>query len=245
MIERAAQIARANAGRGEPRPIGSALAMPPVHRGDGPAVVAPDYDRDRAARIAKLAEACGVPKRYRGGSLDDLSAIPAACRGPYAQAVARLRLLAGTPGVVAALLGPRGPGKTHMACGLVQEFCRAGRSAVYLHVMDYFQALKATYADKARADESAVERRYLRFELLVLDEIHERGETAWEDRTLTRLISKRYDDRLTTVLVSNQTRDEFAVRIGETIASRITDGGGVIACDWASLRGRIQDGGRQ
>ena len=146
--------------------------------------------------------------------------------------------IAGVPRMIA-VLGDRGCGKTWLACGLVLDFCRAGRSAVYLDTMDYFVELKQTYSDRSRQDESQIETKYLRPELLVLDEIQERGETTWEDRMLVRLINKRYANELSTVLVGNLSKEDFPKHVGSSIKDRLLDGGGVIVCNWPSLRGRI------
>jgi DNA replication protein DnaC len=87
---------------------------------------------------------------------------------------AAARLLA-QPGIFG-MIGPRGVGKTWIACALVNEFCRQGRLARYLHVMDYFIGLKETYGDGARTTEGRFEHDHVRLELLVLDEMHERAD---------------------------------------------------------------------
>src|SRR5206468_2068917 len=108
--------------------------------------------------------------------------------------------------------------------------------------MDYFLELKATYDDAAKTTQERVEQNWLRPELLVLDEAHERGDTPWEDRMLTRLVNLRYEAMVSTILISNHDEETFAKRVGTSIADRIADGGGLILCGWASLRGRIQSG---
>lgn len=210
-------------------------------------------DREARERARKLWDACGVPALYRDADLNDLSAVPVEVDGepvrvPYAAAVAALRpVLAAAPvrPPMFALLGPRGPGKTWVGCAAVREFCRAGRSALYADAMDVFLAIKGTYDDGARLSQQQVEDRYLRPALLVLDELHERGDTAWEDRMLTRLINKRYAGRLATILISNQSEEDFAGRVGQSVVDRMADGGGIIVCDWPSLRGRVGDADRR
>jgi DNA replication protein DnaC len=188
------------------------------------------------AKVQELRTQAKVPKRYALADLDDVEAVPPVVRGRYMNAVATLRGLLDNP-VTMALIGTRGPGKTHMACALVNAFCSTFRSARYLNAMDYFIELKATYGDRAKRDESQVERDYLRPALLVVDEVHERGDTDWETRMLTRLVNRRYEEEKATVLVCNLTPAEFEKRVGESIADRIAEGGGIIVCDWPSLRG--------
>lgn len=197
---------------------------------------ADDQERQRRENLEKNN---GVPARYRGAHTHVARVgVPDDAMERYAHTVGCLTSLFDKPGMVA-LIGTRGTGKTWMGCGLVMTFCRHGRYALYRDAMDYFLDLKATYDDGAKLDQQQVEARYLKPELLVLDEVHERGDTAWEDRMLTRLINKRYADERSTVLISNQDERTFAERIGASIADRIHDGGGVIVCDWESLRGRI------
>jgi DNA replication protein DnaC len=192
--------------------------------------------RQQRARVELAMNRANVPKRFLSASLDEVSELPDDAVAPYRAAVDALRALL-SQGVTLALVGRRGPGKTHMACALVNAFCRAGRSGVYLHAMDYFQELKKTYGDRSRRDESQVEIDYVRPELLVVDELHERGDTPWEDRMLTRLINKRYENELATVLIANLTPGEFEKRVGTSIVDRTS---GVVVCDWPSLRGRLR-----
>jgi DNA replication protein DnaC len=200
-----------------------------------------ELERERATE--RLIEHARIPVKYRDADLNALDRVPAKLGDkkvlePYRDAVGRLLRLYESTGIVA-LLGKRGAGKTWMACGLAHGFCRRGRSAVYLDALDYFIELKGTYGDSGRSSEASVEARYLRPQLLILDEMHERGETAWEDRMLTRLVNKRYAAELSTVLISNLEPKTFAARVGESIADRIRDGGGLVTCSWPSLRGHI------
>jgi DNA replication protein DnaC len=74
----------------------------------------------------------------------------------------------------------------------------------------------------------------------VLDEWQVRVGSENENLILMRLIDRRYDEKKTTVLISNHlTKSEFIATIDARIADRMHDGGGFILCDWASLRGRI------
>lgn len=219
----------------------SGLAVPPL---PAPAAAAPatEDQRELRERAAKCWKNAGVPVRYMAADFskltDEVKANRAMDGTTYGDVVAHLMGLIESPGMIA-LLGTRGTGKTWMACALVREFARLGRFAMYRDAMDYFLDLKASYDAGAKVDQLQVEARYIIPKLLVLDEVHERGDTAWEDRMLTRLINKRYAANLSTVLISNQDGDAFEERVGASIADRIKDGGGMIVCDWESLRGRV------
>lgn len=200
-----------------------------------------EEERKLRERAVKCWEAAGVPPRYADADLLAIDQGVGASHGEsgvtYGEAVYCLTATLTSPGTVA-LLGERGAGKTWMACGLVREFCRRGRGALYRDAMDYFLELKSTYDRDAKRSQEQVEAAYLKPSLLVLDELHERGDTVWEDRMLTRLINKRYAAKLATVLIANQSPKEFKDRVGHSIHDRMFDGGGIVVCDWKSLRGR-------
>jgi DNA replication protein DnaC len=183
-------------------------------------------------------EKAGVPKRYRNIDLDDLSRLPEEFRPVYSDAIKRSRRIVYANGILL-LIGHRGPGKTAIGCGIVREFIAKKKWAVYLECMDFFLAVKRTYGGNTARDETDVEREYLRPHLLVIDSVEERGDTAWEDRLLTRLINKRYAAELPTILISNDSAKGAAKRLGDSIVTRIMDGGGKVECTWPSLRGRI------
>jgi hypothetical protein len=60
----------------------------------------------------------------------------------------------------------------------------------------------------------------------VIDECQERGETDWENRLLTYIVDKRYAQLRDTVLISNQTKDQFCKSMGSSIISRMQETGG-------------------
>jgi DNA replication protein DnaC len=198
-------------------------------------------ERMRQAQIADRADAalraCGVPAIYRNTDLSNLSGVQEAARDLYAAAVRQARAAIDRRPVIVALVGPRGPGKTTIACGLILEMCREGRSARWLDVGDYFDFLKRTYGDGAKREEGDVENEWLRPDLLAIDKLETAANTPWEDQKLQRLIVKRYENAKRTILVSNDTAEGLRQRLGESVTDRLRDGGRVIVCKWASLRG--------
>ena len=208
---------------------------PPI---SAPAERPSESEMELRKRQIQALEGANIPPRYKGAKIEDLSKVPADSREKYAATIEKLKALL-YHRCTLAMLGKVGPGKTWMACAIVHEFCRAGRYAVYMEAMDYFIALQETYDDGAKANASAVEQKYVRPELLILDAMEERADTSWNDRMLVRLINKRYAAEKSTVLISNEDVKAFKTRVGDSIADRIRDEGGFIVCDWPSLRGRI------
>lgn len=140
-------------------------------------------------------------------------------------------------GCIIALLGTRGGGKTWLSCEAIRHSILVlARSGQYCKAMEFFMDVKATYKDKAPLAEREVVAEYTKPYLLVIDEIGERSESDWENRLLIHLIDKRYDAMKDTILIGNFTRENFIKNVGSSIASRMTESGGVIECNWESMR---------
>jgi DNA replication protein DnaC len=103
--------------------------------------------------------------------------------------------------------------------------------------MGLYLGIRESYRDDGPREHEAIER-FLAPRLLVIDEAHERGETAWEDRMLNYIVDTRYADMRDTVLISNQTAEDFRTAIGSSIYSRLTEVGGILVCDWPSYRSK-------
>lgn len=138
-------------------------------------------------------------------------------------------------GMLFGLLGKRGTGKTHMALLAAAASIHAERSALYVKAMDVFFAVRAAFKSETLT-ELDVLAEFLSPKLLVIDEISERGESEWEDRTLIYIIDKRYDAMLDTVLIGNLLPQEFGAAMGSSIVSRLVECGGLIECTWPSFR---------
>jgi len=182
----------------------------------------------RRGRIDRARSLAGVPARHR-------TPIEKAT-GPWKEKRDAIKRRLGT-GMVAGLLGPRGTGKTQMACDLIWFVCDlGGMGGRYATAMDIFLDVRSTYHGSGRRTEQTVLSDFWLPDLLVIDEVHERGETAWEDRLLTHLVDARYRDKRDTILVGNQTVHEFKAAMGSSIISRMVETGGLWVCDWDSFR---------
>lgn len=139
-------------------------------------------------------------------------------------------------GFLIGLLGPRGTGKTQIAVEASLGSAIAGRDPLYVKAMDIFYWLRrARVKDSPLADFDLLAD-FMSPRLLVIDELGERGETDWEDRTLVYLIDKRYDAMHDTLLIANMTESAFRESLGPSIADRLRECGGYIPCDWQSFR---------
>jgi DNA replication protein DnaC len=100
----------------------------------------------------------------------------------------------------AALLGPPGVGKTHLAVALAVAACRAGYSVYFTTLDDMVRQLKAADAIGRLASKL---RAYLRPHVLVLDEVGYLPLARDEANLVFQMISKRYE-KGAIVLTSNK-----------------------------------------
>ena len=138
-------------------------------------------------------------------------------------------------GFIIGLIGQRGTGKTQLAVQIAKATAKYGNTVRYTTAMGFFIDIKETFDDGKKSERHVIEE-HTRPSLLIIDEVQERGQTPWEDRLLTHLIDKRYSSQRDTLIISNQTKETFLSSLGESVASRINETGGVMNCDWASYR---------
>lgn len=157
-------------------------------------------------------------------------------------------------GATACIIGPRGTGKTQLATEIARRVNRhkcdqwrkrrehahswePSPQAVYVHVMEIFMAIKATYQSDATQGERQSLDRFIRPRVLVIDEVQERGETDWENRMLTYILDKRYQQGRDTLLLANMKPTDIQDKLGASIVSRMQETGGIVECNWPSFRG--------
>jgi DNA replication protein DnaC len=155
--------------------------------------------------------------------------------GPWEEAGKKIAGRLGK-GIIVALVGPSGTGKSQIGANLVYHACKhMGVKGRFCEAMDFFLDLKSTYG-RAERSENEVISEYVRPSLLVIDEFDKRGETAWENTMIFYLINKRYNAVRDTVIISNLKKDTFEKSIGAPIVSRMNETGGIVCCDWKSFR---------
>lgn len=144
--------------------------------------------------------------------------------------------LASGSGILVALVGKRGAGKTQLAVELMKANTTRMKSALYVSTTEWFMAIKATYRKGSDQTEIDVIKQYRKPNLLVLDEYGRRGDTEWENNLLFELLDKRYADMHSTILISNQSSADLIESLGRSLSSRLMETGGIVECEWQSWR---------
>lgn len=120
----------------------------------------------------------------------------------------------------AALLGPPGVGKTHIAVALAVAACRAGYSIYFTSLDDMVRNLTAAEAAGRLTSKLGS---YLRPAVLVLDEVGYQPLARAEANLVFQVISKRYE-KGSIILTSNKTFSEWGQVLGdEVLATAILD----------------------
>ena len=132
-------------------------------------------------------------------------------------------------------LGAVGTGKTHLACGIVRE---AG--GLYRLSPAIVEEIRRAKSFNSRETEADILDGYGRASLLVIDEIG-RGVAASEEQyMLYQIINERYNRRKPTVLISNQSKQDFLSYVGIAAADRLTESAQVVEFTGKSYRVEIR-----
>ena len=131
-------------------------------------------------------------------------------------------------GYMVALIGAWGAGKTQLAVEMMKDRATLGKKVEYHTAMELLMMFKATYNNDSRVTEMDVVKALTKPSLLVIDEAAKRGETEWENRLLFEILNKRYGDFKDTILIANQSREEFSKSMGPAIVRRMDEVGGLM-----------------
>ena len=154
-------------------------------------------------------------------------------------------------GGIALLYGKHGTGKTRMGyelanvctptnnqttVGMGSGMVKRDLPCLYTTAVNLFMDIRETYRKESEKTERMVVNEYTSAKLLVIDEIQDRGETAFEDQKLTAIIDARYMDNKPTLLISNHDRKRFAESLSPAVLDRIRENGCGVHFSWESYR---------
>lgn len=190
---------------------------------------APDTPKsisDTAPAARGIHPRTGIPKRYRAEWERPQDA-------SWSDHFSKVMRSVAAGGIVA-LIGPRGTGKTRLSAEAVRNY--APDAAVYTTAMELFLRIRASFGKASRESEAEIVAELAKADLLVLDEVQERGNSAWEDRLLTHILDRRYGAMAPTIVIANLTEEALVGCLGESIISRLMETGGILEIDGPSHR---------
>ncbi|EGJ77909.1 hypothetical protein STTU_5120 [Streptomyces sp. Tu6071] len=188
----------------------------------------PDLARRYEARI---------PPRYRGAALGHPAVrvwadqVVAAAERPNPGARAAV-----TTGPSLLLAGPTGVGKTHEAYGAVRALADAGLAVRWeaTTAADLYAELRP----QPGSDPERVLARVSRVPLLLLDDLGAARSSEWVEEITYRLINRRYNHELPTLITTNLPIRDLRATLGDRIASRLAEMTDRVVLDGADRRRR-------
>ena len=181
-------------------------------------------------RIALLIEQSGAGQRHLDKRLNHL------CNhAGWTHALVEACKVIDGRGMVA-LLGERGSGKTQLAVELIKRHCLEGRSANYFHVRQVGMLLREAYRND-KVTETDAFNRFLRPDLLVIDEVQDQPDKDFEQRSISLILDARYRAIKPTILIGNMSEKVLMSQMGQSVADRFQEGGQIVVFDWPSFRG--------
>lgn len=155
-------------------------------------------------------------------------------------------LLSKGAGAIVALVGERGVGKTTIAAQIIISRAKNPnlrpilRRPPYRKLSDLLARFKPLYADFGARDTEQLIGRHdslcVDHALFVIDELHDCEDQRIKNRFLTDTLDKRYANLVDTIVISNQTPEEFIETTSDSVLSRIKEHGRIIHCTWESWR---------
>lgn len=116
------------------------------------------------------------------------------------------------------LIGGTGLGKTHLSTSVARLVINGGFDVVYDTAQGVFSAFEAAQFGR---DEEAGEEKYLRCELLIMDDLGTELTNNFTVSCLYNIINTRLNNNLSTIINTNLTHGELRTRYADRITSRL------------------------
>ena len=141
------------------------------------------------------------------------------------------------------LIGSVGTGKSHLASAVCNAVMRdKGIDCLHVKLPTLFRKIKATFDRRNNgATQDEIVNSLINVKLLVLDEVGRSLDTRWENMILFDILSSRYDECKSTILISNLNFDQLSAVLGESIVDRLYENDStIVVFDWRSYRKKMR-----
>ena len=163
----------------------------------------------------------GIPERFKAVSFDNFTYM----KGKENAFKAAMRWSGETSKV---LSGPPGRGKTHLMCAMGIREIERGKQVQFVEITRFLDGLKARFGtDQVQPYFDKI----ANVQLLLMDDLGAEQDGSWVEERLRALINHRYSRQLPTVITTNMGYSETRQRLGEAVASRMTE------WEWISVEG--------
>jgi DNA replication protein DnaC len=129
------------------------------------------------------------------------------------------------------IVGSVGCGKTMMLSGVLNELSRQGLSGCLIRLASMMLKIKSGLAISLAAVQDEIQY-FSTVQLLVIDEVDIINPTEKDAELLHTIIDNRYNNQLSTVVVSNKLQEQVVESLGQRIVDRLRSGG----CQTVSLK---------
>ncbi len=119
------------------------------------------------------------------------------------------------------LSGPVGVGKTHLAAAILHVVIAKGIAGAMVVVPNLLDEIKFTFNDPSadkRLAQKLAEKHFI-----VLDDMGAEKVTDWAKNEIYKLVNKRYEQELPTIITTNCTFGELAAAYGDRTADRLSE----------------------
>jgi DNA replication protein DnaC len=126
--------------------------------------------------------------------------------------------------------GNTGTGKTLLASAIANGVMSQGYPAIYISSLNYLSKIKTAWTAGAEHSEDYLIESYVKYPLLILDEIGKGTLDNKEKSMIFRLIDRRYEEKKPTIGISKFNRDTVIKMIDDDTVRRLESGGGATIC---------------
>ena len=194
-------------------------------------------DERNQAIAAGLLKKAAIPPRFADRTLDSFVVSNEGQGRALKTAMAYVEVFAECSGQSLILCGGVGAGKTHIAIGIAHELIRRQCVCVFTSVIGAIRSVKETYNRDSDLTEREAIANLIRPDLLILDEVGVQFGSDAEKLILFEIINGRYENRKSTIVISNLAIGALAEYLGERVVDRLReDGGRLVVFDWPSYR---------
>lgn len=192
-----------------------------------------------AAKAQSLLKRAAIPPRFSDRTLGTFKVENDGQRKALEVAKAYAKDFTPTSGQSLILCGGVGAGKTHIAVGIAQELIARPHVCVFTSVVGAIRTVKQTYSKNSEITEQEAINNLIEPDLLILDEVGVQFGSDAEKLILFEIINGRYENRKSTIVISNLAMKGLEEYLGERVLDRLReDGGKLVVFDWPSYRRR-------